>query len=162
MSLFDKIRFRLAKMGLLSLENAGRDLQMDLDFIKICVKKKGASQFAFAGDWIKSDMKSILELVKINYLVLLYCGKTIYDRYSSEPGLMDVEKMDGIVFAIKCCESDELSFSYLSTDLQDKYYDLYKNKEIYKGRYQGKNFVYDFNKTKCNFPWIEFLKEDIN
>ena len=140
MNLLNKLSVGMARIGCVGLRNASEQNKDNLDYVKAVVSVQGARSFQFASDRIRSDAKSILEMVEFNPEILCYIKKDIFDRSN---GLTETEKVDNVLFALKCMELNVDSFAYLPEEIQVKLVNVFKTKNIYMGKLLGE--IYSFN-----------------
>lgn len=147
MNLLKKLSVGMARIGCAGLRNASEQNKDNLDYVKAVVKVQGARSFQFASDRIRSDAKTILEMIELTPEILDYIKKDIFDRSN---GVGNAEKVDAVLFALKCLEIDADSYVYLSEELQVRLSNLIQNNNVYKGKLFGNVCEFNLNEFKKN------------
>ena len=155
---FDKIRFRMAKMGLLDVKHAGKDLQDNLDFVKIVVGIYGAEELQHASQRLRSDANAILDLVAIEPEVLAYIEDIVYDRYLDGNHFAE-EEVDKVFFGLMSVYKNDLSLAYMDKNVKDQVINIIQNHKVVSGKLNGKPFVFDGDNLGLDYHFIKFVDD---
>ena len=159
MRLIEKIVSKFAKMGWVSLENVGENLSGNETFVRDVIQRKGAKQFKYAGEDLRSDAKFILSMVEEFPDILEYSAEEIYDVYlvEDDPFRIEMDLVDPMVFATMCYKKNELSFSFFNDVVAFELYEAIKEGKTIKGTFQGEPFEYKFTYDVSELAWLEML-----
>jgi len=155
---FDKIRFRMAKIGLLDVKHAGKELQDNLDFVKIVVGVYGAEEFKHASQRLRSDANAILELVVIDPEILSYIADEIYDRYYDDCDLVE-EEVDKVFLGLMSIYKNDLALAYMDKGIKEKVINTIETRKVVPGKLNGKPFVFDGENLGLDYNFIKFVDD---
>lgn len=157
MNLLNKLSLGMAKIGCAGLRNASEYNKNNLAYVKAVVKAQGPRSFQFASDYIRSDSKSILEVVPVNSSILEFTKDKIFDRYYKQDNLIEKET-DYLLFAFKCIEIDKNSILYFDEELQDEIIQTLKTKDFVVGEYEGYKTVVDIEVIKNSKEMLDLVE----
>jgi len=150
MNLLNKLSVAMARIGLSGLRCTSEEHKDDLCYVKAVVKSQGPKSFQFASDYIRSDARSLIEMVAVNSEILRYAKSEVYDRYVKDMEIIENELVDELTFALMCLESSVNSIVYFNTELQNKVVETIKVQDVYEGRFAGKTCSIYLKKLKEN------------
>jgi len=150
MSLLNKLSIAMARIGCSGLRNASEQHKDDLNYVKAVIKAQGPRSFQFASDYIRSDAKSLIEMVAVNSEILRYTKAEIYDRYVKDIEIVEDELVDELTFALKCLKVNVNSIIYFDQKLQNKVVEAIQNQDVYNGKFAGKPCAIDLTNLKTD------------
>ena len=136
MNLLNKLSIVMAKLGCAGLRNASDDQKNNLKYVKAVVKSQGARSFQFASDFIRSDVKCLVEMVDVNPEIIRFA--------------INSKELNSLMFAFKCMEKDVDALVYFNNDLQNKIIETLKTQDVIEGEFAGEVCVVDLAPLKAD------------
>ena len=161
MRLINKIRFKLADRGLIALKNAPAELKENAEFVTKVLQTRGAEEFLYAGDCLRSDADYILSRVYDMPEILAYCAEVIYDWYMEDIDTFVGQPVDLTVFTAQCCEKNELAIEYLPINAAIEYYETAVINGTVVGTYHGKRYEKKLNVSDTGIAYMLLVRPEI-